>query len=165
MLRTLLADRFHLSIRRETKEMPVYELVAARNGPKLQGADQECAASVTACHAFSGNPTRLSGSAVDMTDLALILSSYSERAVLDKTGVQGLFDIKLHWNPFAGRAQPTEDVPRASGVEAREGRNPDLDSLPTLFTALEQQLGLKLESRRGPVETYVIDHVERPTEN
>jgi uncharacterized protein (TIGR03435 family) len=85
--------------------------------------------------------------------------------VLDRTGVIGLFDIKLQWNPFAARPQQTEDVPRSPAVEAKEGRQPDLDSLPTLFTALEQQLGLKLEPRKGPVETYVIEHVERPSEN
>jgi bla regulator protein blaR1 len=166
MLRTLLADRFHLAIRRETKEMPVYELVTARNGPKLRkAADQDCAASVTACHGFSGNPARMSGVAVDMSDLALLLSSYAGRTVLDKTGVQGLYDIKLQWNPFGDRAPSGEDVPRAPGAEAREGPRPDFSSLPSLFTALEQQLGLKLESRRGPVEVYVIDRVERPSEN
>ena len=100
-----------------------------------------------------------------MSDLALVLSSFSDRPVIDRTGVQGLFDIKLQWNPFAGRAQPTEDVPRAPGAEAREGVSPDPASLPTLFTALEQQLGLKLESRKGPVEIYIIDHVERPAAN
>jgi bla regulator protein blaR1 len=165
MLRTLLAERFQLSIRRETKEMPVYELVVAKNGPKLRRSDQDCDASATPCHGFSGNPTRLSGSAVDMSDLALMLSTYSDRPVLDKTGVQGNFDIKLQWNPFAARTQPAEDVQRSPQAEAREGRNPDLDSLPALFNALEQQLGLRFESRKGPVETYVIDHVERPSEN
>jgi uncharacterized protein (TIGR03435 family) len=165
MLRTLLADRFHLSLRRETKELPLYELVVAKNGPKLTGVQQDCAANETACHGFSGNPTRLSGTAVDMYDLTLILSSYAERPVLDKTGIQGLFDIKLQWNPFAGRVLPAEDAQRTTGAEAREGRRPDLDSLPTLFDALEQQLGLKLENRKGPVEIYVIDHIERPSEN
>ena len=165
MLRTLLADRFHLSIRRETKEMPVYELAVAKAGPKLKKTEQVCADSVTACHGFAGNPARLSGAGVDMFDLAGMLSFYSSRPVLDKTALQGLFDIKLQWNPFAGRAPSSEDVPRAPGAEAREGRNPDLDSLPDLSTALEQQLGLKLESRKGPVEIYVIDRVERPSEN
>jgi bla regulator protein BlaR1 len=165
MLRTLLTERFKLSIRRETKEMPVYELVVAKNGPKLKKADQDCGASATACHGFSGGPRQLSGTAVDMYDLALMLSAYSDRPVLDETGVQGNFDIKLQWNPFAARTQPAEDVQRSPQAEAREGRNPDLDSLPSLFTALEQQLGLRLESRKGPVETYVIDHVERPSEN
>jgi uncharacterized protein (TIGR03435 family) len=85
------------------------------------------------------NPRQLLGTAVDMSDLALILSTYWYRPVLDRTGVQGNFDI----------------------AEAREP-SLDLGSLPSLFTALEQQPGLRLESRKGPVESYVIDRVERP---
>jgi len=165
MLRTLLADRFKLAVRRETKEMPVYQLVVAKNGPKLQKSDADCAASVTACHGFSGNPARLSGSGVDMYDLALRLSLSSDRPVSDHTGIQGLYDIKLQWNPFVGRTPPADDTPRSPEVEAREGARPDFASLPTLFEALEQQVGLKLEARKGPVEIYVIAHVERPSEN
>jgi uncharacterized protein (TIGR03435 family) len=167
MLQTLLADRFKLSIRRATKEMPAYQLVVAKNGAKLEKSDRDCDASVTACHGFSGNPTRLSGSGVDMYDLALILSSYSDRPVIDRTGIQGLFDIKLQWNPFAARPQASaaDDVPRSPAAEAREGPRPDFASLPTLFDALERQLGLRLESHKGPVEIYVIDRVERPAEN
>jgi uncharacterized protein (TIGR03435 family) len=164
MLRTLLAERFKLSIRRETREMPVYELILAKNGPKLKKVDQDCDASATACHGFSGGPRQLSGTAVDMYDLALMLSRYSDRPVQDKTGVQGVFDIKLQWNPFADRTQPAQDVQRSPQAEAREPAL-DLGSLPSLFTALEQQLGLRLELRKGPVEAYVIDHVERPSEN
>jgi hypothetical protein len=89
MLRRLLAERFKLSIRRETKEMPVYELEVARNGLKL--------------------------------DLALMLSSYSDRPVLDKTAVQGVFDLNLQWNPFADRVQSPEAVQRSPQAEAREG--------------------------------------------
>jgi uncharacterized protein (TIGR03435 family) len=165
MLQSLLADRFKLSIRRATKEMPAYQLVTAKNGAKLQKSDRDCDASHTACHGFSGNPTHLSGSGVDMYDLALILTRYSDRPVIDRTGIQGVFDLKLQWNPFAGRPQPADDSPRSPAVEAREGPRPDLASLPTLFDALEQQLGLKLESHKGPVEVYVIDRVERPAEN
>jgi uncharacterized protein (TIGR03435 family) len=164
MLRTLLAERFKLSIRRETREMPVYELVVAKNGPRLNKADQDCDESATACHGFSGGPRQLLGAAVDMYDLASMLSRYSDRPVLDKTGVQGNFDIKLQWNPFAARTQPAENVERSPEAEAREP-SLDLGSLPSLFNALEQQLGLRLESRKGPVEIYVIDHVERPSEN
>src|SRR5580658_4554579 len=109
MLQALLAERFHLTIRRETKEMSVYELVVAKNGPKLQKSERDCAANDTACHWFSGNPTRLLGTGVDMSDLALILSHDSGRPVLDKTGIPGLFDMKLQWNPFAGRPQPVGD--------------------------------------------------------
>jgi uncharacterized protein (TIGR03435 family) len=166
MLQALLADRFKLAIHRQTKEMAIYELVAARNGPKLQKSEQEkdCDAS-SACHGFSGNPTRLSGIGVDMYDLALILSSFSDRPVVDHTGIQGLFDIKLQWNPFAAGSPPEDDAPRSPAAEAREGRRPDLSTLPTVFGALEQQLGLKLESHKGPVEIYVIDRVERPSGN
>jgi uncharacterized protein (TIGR03435 family) len=165
MLRSLLADRFKLSIRREAKEMLVYQLVVAKNGAKLQKSDKDCDASAAACHGFSGNPTRLSGAGVDMYDLALIVSSYSDRPVIDRTGIQGLFDIKLQWNPFTARPQGAENVPRSPAAEAREGSRPDLASLPTLFDALEQQVGLRLEAHKGPVEVYVIDHVEKPSEN
>jgi len=165
MLRKLLTDRFHLVIRRETKEAPLYEMVVAKNGSKLKESQRDCAASVTACHGFSGNPTRLSGLGVDMADLALILSSYADRPVVDKTGIQGVFDIRLQWNPFAGRVRPVEEVTRTPEAQTREGASPDVASLPSLVTALEQQLGIKLESRKGLIEMYVIESVERPTGN
>jgi len=100
-----------------------------------------------------------------MYDLALILSSYSDRPVVDRTGIQGIFDIKMQWNPFAARPQPADDSPRSPAAESREGPRPDLASLPALFDALDQQLGLRLESHKGPVEIYVIDRVERPSKN
>jgi bla regulator protein blaR1 len=165
MLQTLLADRFQLSIRRQTREAPVYRLVVAKNGAKLQKSDRDCDASVTACHGFAGNPTRLSGTGVDLYDLALILSRYADRPVFDGTGISGIFDIKLQWNPFAGRPPVSNDAPRSPASDAREGPRPDLASLPTLSVALEQQLGLKLEATKGPIESYVIEHVERPSGN
>jgi bla regulator protein blaR1 len=165
MLRTLLADRFKLSVRTETKEMPAYQLVVTKSGTKLQKSEVDCDASATACHGFSGNPARLSGLGVDMYDLALILSVYSDRPVIDRTAIQGVFDIKLQWNPFAGRPQGVDDAQRSPGAESREGARPDLASLPTVFGALEDQLGLKLESHPGPVQVYIIDRVDRPSEN
>jgi uncharacterized protein (TIGR03435 family) len=164
MLRALLADRFKLVIHRETKEMPTYQLVLAKNGPKLQKSDQDCTSSAAACHGFSGNPTRLSGTGVDMYDLALTLSNYSDRPVIDSTGLQGIFDIKLQWNPFGSAAPSADDTLRSPAAVAKEGSRPDLDSLPTLAGALDQ-LGLKLESKKAPVEVIVIDHVERPSGN
>jgi bla regulator protein blaR1 len=165
MLQVLLAERFHLTLRRDKKEMAVYELVVAKNGPMLQKSEQDCGPNETACHGFSGNAMRLSGRGVDMSDLALLLSRNSDRPVLDRTGIPGLFDVKLQWNPFAGRRQLTGDVPRSPGAEEREGRRPDFDSLPTLAEAVEQQLGLKLESRKSSVEGYVIEGVEKPSGN
>ncbi len=165
MLRTLLADRFKLSMHRESKEMSIYELVVAKNGPKLKASAADCAASMYACHGFSGNPRRLTGTGVDAYDLALILTSYSDRLVVDKTGLQGTFDVFLQWNPFYGKTQqPADDSAPAPGA-GREGAMPDLASLPSMFDALEQQVGLKLQAQKGPVEAWVIDHVERPSEN
>jgi bla regulator protein BlaR1 len=165
MLRSLLAERFKLAIRRGTKEMPVYELVVAKNGSRLQKSSKDCDAGASGCHGFSGNPLRMTGSSVDIFDLTLMLRVYAERPVLDRTGLQGVFDLKLQWNPFVLGAPPAESSQRAPGAEAREGPVPDRDSLPSLFTALEQQLGLKLEARKGTVEIYVIERVERPSEN
>jgi uncharacterized protein (TIGR03435 family) len=163
MLQALLGERFKLAVRRETKDMPVYRLVVGKNGLKLRESQRDCSADAKVCHGFSGNPTRFSGSGVDMSDLALLLSSYSDRPVIDASGMQGVFDVVLQWNPFAEGSAPPPDLPRSPGAESREGPRPDLSSLPALSTALEEQLGLKLESTKGSVDTYVIDHVERPS--
>jgi uncharacterized protein (TIGR03435 family) len=166
MVRALLADRFHLEMRRESKEMPLYEITVAKNGPKLTKSTRDCSADLYACHGFSGNPRRLSAMGVDMADFASILSSYADRPVVDKTGISGVFDFVLQWNVFYGRQRPTQttdDMPRPP--TRNEGPSPDVDSLPDLGTALSEQLGLKLESRKGPIETYVIVSVERPSEN
>jgi uncharacterized protein (TIGR03435 family) len=167
MIRALLADRFHLEIRRESKEMPLYEISVAKNGPKLTKSTRDCSADEFACHGFSGNPRRLSAMGVDMWDLAYELSYREGRPVLDKTGISGVFDFLLQWNVFYGRQRPaaphSDETPRAPSRD--EGPMPDSESLPDLATALDQQLGLKLESRKGPVETYVIVKVERPADN
>ena len=101
-----------------------------------------------------------------MADLASILTGYAGRPVLDKTGISGVFDILLQWNVFYGRQQTTQTTDETSRPPSRyEGSMPENDSLPDLATALDRQLGLKLESRKGPVDTYVIERVERPSEN
>ena len=102
----------------------------------------------------------------DMADLAQELAGYTGRPVLDKTGIAGVFDFLLQWNVFYGRQQTTTANPQTPGPPSRnEGAMPENDSLPDLATALDQQLGLKLESRKGPVDTYVIERVERPSGN
>jgi bla regulator protein BlaR1 len=162
MLQTLIADRFKVIVRRETKELPVYALVVAKNGPKLQKAeDRACEETLgmdaflrhTLCHWILGGPgPGLSGSTVNMHDLALGLTARLGRPVIDKTGIEGNFDIKTSgWNP---------------GVDISEGREPAPDpNAPTLFVVIEEQLGLKLESQKAPVETLFIEHAERPTQN
>jgi uncharacterized protein (TIGR03435 family) len=164
MLRTLLSERFGLSIRRETREGPIYRLVPAASGSKLQRSRIDCTGAAAACHGFSGNPRRLSGSGVDTYDLAMFLSRYTDRPIVDATGIQGVFDVALQWNPFADRVEAarTSDAPTSS---SSEGPMPDLNALPTLATALQEQLGLKLEATRGPIDTYVVDRVDQLTPN
>ena len=165
MLRALLADRFHLAIRSETKEMPIYELTVAAGGIKLQKSIRDCDASPTACHGASGGPRQLTFLGVDMYDIALILTSRVGRPVVDKTGLPGIFDLTLQWNPFADRIQPLEAPEKPAGTNPKEGGSRDLSTLPSLGTALEQQAGLKLVSKKGPVEVFVIERIERPVEN
>jgi uncharacterized protein (TIGR03435 family) len=184
MLRALLEERFKLKVHRETREMPVYALVTTKN-VKLQPPPKErdCAGQTRsdhswelgernmsgACRAFIPGDGGMHGLSVSMSDLAEILSNWAGRAVIDKTGIDGLFDLivprvvpanalTLNVNP-AGRG----GAPPAPGAEGREGRFSS-DSLPTIFTAIEQ-FGLKLEAAKGPVDVLVIDEVQKPTEN
>jgi uncharacterized protein (TIGR03435 family) len=91
-----------------------------------------------------------------MMEFAHFLSFNTDRAVLDRTGLTGPFDLELEWMPDPFQAPPL------TGGDGRAGAS-DLDSLPSLFTAVQEQLGLKLESARGPVDVIVIEHAERPT--
>jgi uncharacterized protein (TIGR03435 family) len=158
MLQTVLADRFQLRVRREIKEVPVYEMVAAKNGPKLKAtADQrECAGipvGATAClgRFTGGMRPGLTAKAVDLYELAQFLSAIADRPILEETGITGLFDIKT--TPF--KPGPGFSV---------EG-NADPETLPTLFTMLQEQLGLRLVSAKAPFEILVIDTVQKPSEN
>jgi uncharacterized protein (TIGR03435 family) len=94
-----------------------------------------------------------------MDDLADLLMRFEDRPILNKTNLKGLYDIRLQWNPLPPGVEPGA---RNAGERIV---NADVATLPTLFTALEEQLGLKLESRKGQVETIVIDHLERPSPN
>ena len=170
MLQTLLADRFKLAIHRETKVMPVYGIVLAKNGPKLEEskiAEKDCPDGPMGpfappgsvyCHSFAGGQGRgLHGQAVDIADLALVVSNFTDRPVVDKTGIKGLFQIETQpWLPMSLGPPP------APGAKSENGS--DLADLPTLFSVFEQ-LGLKLEPQKAPVETFVIDHVEKPDAN
>ena len=143
MLEALLADRFNLAIHRETKELPVFELVVAKGGPKLKDAESEYGVNK------NSNRSRAHVTAkATMRRFAEFLSGEVSRPVMDKTGLTGTYDMTLDYSP--------DD--RAS--------NDDTSAVPSLFTALQEQLGLRLESAKGPVETVVVDHAERtPTEN
>jgi uncharacterized protein (TIGR03435 family) len=167
MLQTLLADRFRLTMRRETKELPVYVVVVAKNGPKLQRAkieEKDCPDNPTMegihCHSINGGMGRgLHGKAVEVSDIVTFVENWSDRPMVDQTGLEGLFEVEsdgwapMRPRPLAPGAEPTtEDIAMADPTR------------PTLFMIFER-LGLKMEPQRAPVDVFVIDHVEKPSEN
>ncbi len=141
-VRKLLAARFGLTVREETRELPIYELVIAKSGSKLEAAKTGVKRS-----GWSSGDGRISGGNVGADTLAGALSSSDDvgRLVVDKTGLKGKYNFKLKWTP--------------------ERRQESADSGPSIFTALQEQLGLKLVPAKGPVEVVVVDHVEPPTPN
>jgi uncharacterized protein (TIGR03435 family) len=136
MLQTLLADRFKLVLHRETRQLPVYELIVGKGGPKLKESAEGASPSLLT------DGKSITASKVTMPMFIRLLSQLLGRSVLDKTGLAGNYDFKLEWTP-----------------DEAEGDG------PSVFTAIQEQLGLKLDSQKGPVETLVIDHAEKPTEN
>jgi uncharacterized protein (TIGR03435 family) len=148
MVQTLLADRFQLQFHRDVKELPVYVLTVAKNGPKLQEAKD-------ARHGIAGRPRSIESKGADMPALAATLARRLGRTVIDKTGLTGLYDFTLTFSPI--------DAP---AVGPAGQLSPETDSAePSIFTALQAQLGLKLESSKGPVAVLVIDRAEKPSEN
>jgi uncharacterized protein (TIGR03435 family) len=151
-LRALLEDRFQLKIEKQSKDAPVYALVVGKNGPKLKVADHENAR-------MGGGRGSLTGFGVTMVMLSQNLGNITGRRVIDKTGLTGRYDLTLEWSPeLGGSANPLDS--NGAAVEA-----PSTANGPSLFTALQEQLGLKLESQRGEVEHLVIVRAERPSEN
>ena len=159
MVQSLLSDRFKLKFHYESKEMGVYALVPVKGGPQLK----ESAMPPSGRNGPRGPMMRMgrgemNGQGVPVEFLAKTLSRQLGRTILDETGLKGSYDFTLHWTPEEGEMMG----PKPAGTEP--GPPPDASG-PTIYTALQEQLGLKLESRRGPVEMYVIDNVARPTEN
>jgi bla regulator protein blaR1 len=150
-VRALLADRFRLSVHHETREMPVYVLVVAKNGPKLKVGDPKQAFQLK--RAGGGRILNQGGAKIGL--LVTLFANYFDRPVLDETGLTGLYTFDLTWTPDALPSAPGQ--PQTANAADPGG--------PSLFTALQEQLGLKLESTRRPVEVLVIDRVERPTED
>lgn len=176
MLQVLLADRFKLAVHHDSKELSIYALVVAKNGPKIKQAKP----GDTYPNGIKGpdgvgrggmmrmGRGQLTGQALPLSALARLLTGQLGRTVVDKTGLPGNYDFTLQWTP---------DESQGAGLEAAkafsrgpdpggQGTAPSSDtSAPSLFTALQEQLGLKLESQKGSVEIYVIDHAEKPSEN
>jgi uncharacterized protein (TIGR03435 family) len=180
MLQSLLAERFHLAIRRETRELPLYTLVPAKNGARLgTGMMATKEGSCMPVNEYSGPQPppetlkppmcgfrqrlrpqsrgaplmQLTANGVTSVWFARSLGTILDREVTDDTGLDGSYDFTLDYAPDDGLLKRV--APDAQ---------PD-DTAPSLFTALQEQLGLKLDSRKGPVEVFVIDHAERPSEN
>lgn len=156
MMRTLLADRFGLAVHSETQDRPGYVLVAGRNGPKLAPPVDD--PSVLFSRTPSGDRT-LNAPNVSMKRLAEALSTALGSIVVDQTGIEGQYNVSLQWTPDASEPRMSksgEPLPPAP---------PDAVPGPSLFTAVQEKLGLKLEAKKVPVEVIVIEHANRPTEN
>ena len=167
MMRSLLAERFKLAVHRETRDFPAYALQLARSdrrlGPQLHPSPTDCAALVASgqphaspderprCGVRASGGHMLAGG-LPVAQLATLLSTMVDRTVVDRTGLPGAYDFELNWTP--DRTPQRLDAARPS--------SPDN---PSIFTALREQLGLKLESAKTPTEVLIIDHVERPTPN
>jgi bla regulator protein blaR1 len=152
MLRTLLTDRFKLALRHETKEAPIYELVAAKGGPKIQ----EDTTSPRQRIAMTG-VGKLMAQKTLLAVLAEVLGTITGRPVVDNTGLPSTYTFKLEWTPAVGeRGLPGPPQPDVAPLDSNG---------PSLFAALQEQLGLRLQSVKGSVESLVIENAEKPTEN
>jgi uncharacterized protein (TIGR03435 family) len=176
----LLEDRFQLKSHREARQLPVYALVAGKGGPKLPAPkDAACVdtdsdrgsapgqpVTVPCGHvkiAMSNSGVQMLGAAVPMSELVKMLSGALGRSVIDKTGFTGRFDLHLEFTPdmaAAGLPPSAVPAPDPSGAAPPAGM-----TNPSIFSAIQEQLGLKLESTKGTVEVLVIDRVERPSAN
>ena len=172
MLQSLLAERFQLVTRRDTREMPVYALVAAKNGPKFKESNESDPSIIDFAARGITPPVRrppvtvirrglLHAQEATMTGFAFQLSEILGRMVVDKTGLTAKYDLKVEWQPDENQIANFNAMRVAEGYGA-----PAPDSLgPSLFNALQEQLGLKLESEKGPVEMLVVERIERPLAN
>lgn len=161
LAQSLLADRFKMKAREETRNLPIYNLVVAKNGPKLKAAKPGVG---FRWHNdwFRVERDHLTAQGVDMGTLVRVLSMLVVRAVVDQTGLAGNYELDLRWTPDF--SQP--DLSYApSAPSTTNTRSDPASSGPSIFTALEEQLGLKLESTKGPAKVIVIEHIERPSEN
>lgn len=151
LLAKLLEERFRLKLKREKRDLPVWELVVEKGGHKMPVHD---ASDIDRGPMGPGpNGRGMAGKNIPMKYFAFVLSRLLDRNVVDKTGLDGYFDVTLDF------------VREQQGVRVDGTPPPPPQDGPTIFEALQKQLGLRLVSARGPVDFLVIDHVERPSEN
>jgi len=161
MLQTLLGDRFQLKYHKETRELPVYELVVAKNGSKLKETRPDGPPVAGPRGESLGRGAmvigrgQLAGSGMTMAQLSTMLANNLGRTVIDKTGLTGNYDVTLSWTPELGQGGNLGAAPPPPA-------DPDA-ATSSIFTAIHEQLGLKIDSGKGPVEVYVIERVEKPT--
>jgi len=151
MLQALLADRFHLKLHREEKQIPVFALTIGKKGPKFKKADEAEEASVRFHASVQPNGQEMIQLVVknsSMQEVADLYSKFMDRPVVDRTGLKDKYDFTMDYEADADASGP---FAKLSG--------------PALFKAFEQQAGLKLEATKGSVEVLVIDHAEKPSEN
>jgi uncharacterized protein (TIGR03435 family) len=169
-LRALLEDRFSLKVHRETRELPIFAVTVAKGGLKVQ--PQNCIAydpsrpvvpgqsrpayCGSAPYEQNGAHFKVTGSGVTMTRLLLQLSNFSDRPLVDRTAYTEAFNATVEWYVEPIRSPGRVDSPQLSSGEAPG---------PSFLTAMQEQLGLKLEAAKGPMEVLVVDHVERPSAN
>jgi uncharacterized protein (TIGR03435 family) len=153
MVQKLLADRFKLTFHRDKKELSVYAIVVAKGGPKLTKSESDAPFPSLFFRGLGNLPARNA----TMADFAGVMqSAVLDKPVVDLTGLTGRFDFSLMWTP---------DEFQFGGLGVKPPAPSDKDTQPDLYTAFQQQLGLRLESTKAQAEVLVIDHVERPSEN
>jgi uncharacterized protein (TIGR03435 family) len=158
MLQTLLADRFKVTIHKDSKVMPVYALVVAKGGPKLKEAEGDTQMSVDA----SPRGRKMTGKTT-MDLLCDSLSNMLDRPVNDATELKGTYELDLTWTPEDTDRRGLGPGRAPEGSEAHPNDSPDA---PSIFVALQEKMGLKLESRKAPAAIIVVDNAEKvPTEN
>jgi uncharacterized protein (TIGR03435 family) len=174
MLQSLLRDRFKLQLHRETKEQAVYALVVGKNGPKLKATTLQASDYLDNPNRRPGTPVHggmqmlggpsgmhLTGLAVTLSTLSETLSRFTDKAIVDQTGLQGEYDIDLTFFPENMMLR----VGGGPGQGAEGGADAHSEPHVTIFEAV-QQYGLKLESRKAPLTMLIVDHIEKtPTEN
>lgn len=176
MLLAMFEDRCKLKYHRETKELPVYTLVVGKNGPKFQESkpDETPPAGIKVPDGKGGNGTITVGArgavtfhALPLTILVQMLTTQLGRTVVDKTGLTGKYDFTWQFVPDPSQVRAAAEA-QLPGGGAGNGSGQTLPSDPqgsSVFTAVQEQLGLKLDSGKGPVEIVIIEHVERPSDN
>ena len=157
-LQVLLTDRFRLKIHDETKEVPAYALAISKNGPKFKEGKLDDPSLPNG--ALRMTPGQITGQGVSMERLASALTLQLKRPVLDKTGLSAIYDFSLNWETGEGSAPIIHSLPE--GVQ--QAPSPD-DSASAMPAAMQQQLGLKLESTKTAAKVLVVDHIERPSAN